>query len=98
VTLTDITTKQLIEELLKRGDAKELIRSIENDWDNGKKRNENDLDSVMVGSSSRKQVKIYFNSRTDTEEDMLLRIDLALAMANYLEENINGKHNKEVKN
>ena len=49
-----------------------------------KKRDSEDLDSLTVGSESTCKCKIYFNSKTDTEEQLLPRIDMALAGAEYL--------------
>jgi hypothetical protein len=49
-------------------------------------RSENDLDSITVGSSSKKQVKLYYNSRKDSKEELEVRCELAANTARYLEQ------------
>jgi hypothetical protein len=51
-------------------------------------RADDDLDSFTVGSPSKKQIKIYFNSRKDTIEDILARIEKTVSAADYLENKI----------
>lgn len=48
-------------------------------------RSDNDLDSITVGSSSKKQVKLYYNSRVDKKDDLELRCELAAELTEYLE-------------
>jgi len=49
------------------------------------KRTDNDLDSITVGSPSKKQIKIYFDSRVDDLNDMYPRVDMLLSLASYME-------------
>jgi hypothetical protein len=50
----------------------------------GNRRVDEDLDSLVVGSPSRMQIKIYFNSSRDTDETLRIRCDKALHAAEYL--------------
>lgn len=54
-------------------------------------REEDDLDSITAGSDSTQKVKIYYNSRTDTAEDIRKRIDTATDAVKLLKEKIGGK-------
>jgi len=48
-------------------------------------RTDNDIDSITFGSATKQgQVKIYLNTRKDDENDLLPRIDLAIAGLNYM--------------
>lgn len=44
-------------------------------------RNEEDLDSISCGSDSTSKVKIYYNSRKDSEEVIKSRILMAVNLA-----------------
>ena len=50
----------------------------------GNRRCDEDLDSITVGSPSRMQVKIYFNARRDSKEEMKALCDKVLEAAGYL--------------
>lgn len=54
------------------------------EYDNGKPRTESDLDSITVGSPSKAQVKIYLNSKKDTQEETEIRISWLVSCAKYL--------------
>jgi hypothetical protein len=47
-------------------------------------RAENDLDSITVGSDSTAKIKIYFNSREDSEANINLRIQTAVKAEAFL--------------
>ena len=75
----------------KRTDGKPKIKlerqseiAYELNGERGNKRNEEDLDSFSVGSESTAKVKIYYNGKVDTEDDLLPRIDLAVVGTLYL--------------
>ena len=50
----------------------------------GKRRCDEVLDSITVGSPSRMQLKLYFNARRDSKEELRLLCDKALEAAGYL--------------
>lgn len=52
-------------------------------YEGREKRTDNDLDSFVFGTPSSGQVKVYLNTREDSEEDLLPRIDLILAGLMY---------------
>lgn len=56
-----------------------------------RKRVDEDLDSVSFGSDSKAKVKVYFNSKVDSKEELLRRIDLTLAGLSYLKNQIEEK-------
>jgi len=55
--------------------------NVESFKDADKKRNEEDLDSITMGSPSKIQVKLYVNTRTDNEEDIINRLDMLVSCA-----------------
>jgi hypothetical protein len=48
-------------------------------------RENEDLDSITLGSPSKRQVKIYFNSKTDSLDEVRRRFQLAMDAALYAE-------------
>lgn len=66
-------------------------KNTEIGYDNGGKRTDEDLDSITIGSESTQKIKLYFNSKKDTENEVLPRIDMAVAMLSYMKNNLN-KH------
>lgn len=56
-------------------------------------RNENDIDSITVGSPSKKQVKIYANTKTETLEQIQARIETVVNAAEYAERLLQGIKN-----
>lgn len=47
------------------------------------KRTDNDLDSITVGTPTRGQIKLYFDSKKDTADDMEQRIDWITSCVEY---------------
>jgi len=50
----------------------------------GSKRNEEDLDSITVGSPTKCQIKIYFNSKKDSQEETENRIAWIVSCGKYI--------------
>jgi hypothetical protein len=53
--------------------------------DNLRKRSDSDLDSICVGSPSKRQIKLYCDSKKDSNEDILTRMDMLISVAKYAE-------------
>ncbi len=51
-------------------------------------RAESDLDSICVGSASRMQIKLYYNSKKDLESETKERIEIAVRLAKHTKEKI----------
>jgi hypothetical protein len=49
-----------------------------------RKRSDDDLESITVGSESSAKCKLYYNSKVAKEEELLPRIDIAVAGASYM--------------
>lgn len=55
-----------------------------------------DLDSLTIGSPTKRQIKVYFNAKEDREPEVLRRVDLALSCLAYGELKLNALKNEDV--